>query len=184
LQRGLLLTPKYHVPGTGISGRLAVPYNATWQTGLHHDFKDFEGVVTDPRFAFAYSPRGDGRTVIRGAVGLFANTIQGSITAVFGNPPNKFTHGERRLGLAGTSGSAASAATSSSQGFQTCFAQGETLPEIRATLPSGTTSATPTLYVTPDDFHTIKVLEWSAELEQPVKHTRSCKHLVQRQSRL
>jgi hypothetical protein len=106
--------------------------------------------VTEPRFAFAYSPRGDGRTVIRGGVGLFANTIQGSITAnVSGNPPNKFTPtvSAGTVGLAGTSGSAASAATSSSQAFQTGFAQGETLPGIRATLPSGTTSATPTLYV-------------------------------------
>jgi hypothetical protein len=155
----------------GYQSGLAVPYNATLQTGLHQNFKDFEGIVTEPRFAVAYSPRGDGRTVIRGGVGLFANTIQGSITAnVFGNPPNKFTPtvSTGTVGLTGTSGSAESAAASSNQAFQTGFAQGETLPEIRASLPSGTTFATPTLYVNPDDFHTITVLEWSAELEQPV----------------
>ena len=155
----------------GYQAGLAIPYNVTLQTGLHHNFKDFEGVVTEPRFAFAYSPRGEGKTVIRGGVGLFANTIQGSITAsVFGNPPNKFTPtvSAGTVGLIGTAGSADSAAAASSQAFQAGFAQGDTLPEIRASLPAGTTFATPTLYVNPDDFHTIKVLEWSAELEQPV----------------
>ncbi len=48
--------------------------------------------MTEPRLGIAYSPRGDAGIVIRGGVGLFANTFPGNITAsVFGNAPNKFT---------------------------------------------------------------------------------------------
>jgi Carboxypeptidase regulatory-like domain/TonB-dependent Receptor Plug Domain len=156
---------------SGYQAGLSVPYNSTLQTGLNKNFKGFEGIVTEPRFALAYSPRGEGKTVIRGGIGLFANTIQGSITSsVFGNAPNKFspTVSTGTVGLAATTGSSQAAATASNQAFQTGFSQGYTLTQLRAAVPAGTTFATPTLYVNPDQFRTIKVLEWSAELEQPL----------------
>ena len=155
----------------GYQNGLAVPYNQTLQTGLNKNFKDFEGIVTEPRFAFAYSPLGEGKTVVRGGIGLFANTIQGSITAnVFGNAPNKFspTVSTGTVGLSSDVGSSQAAADASAQAFQNGFAQGATLTQIRATVPAGTTFATPTLYVNPNLFHTIKVLEWSGEIEQPL----------------
>ena len=155
----------------GYQAGLAVPYNQTLETGLRKNFKNFEGVVTEPRFAFAYSPLGEGKTVVRGGVGLFANTIAGSITAnVFGNAPNKFspTVSTGTVGLAADTGSAQAAAIASNQAFQAGFAGDGTLTQIRAAVPAGTTFATPTLYVNPDTFHTIKVLEWSGEIEQPV----------------
>jgi hypothetical protein len=157
--------------GPGYQAGISVPYNATLQTGLNKNFRDFEGIVTEPRFAFAYSPLGDGKTVIRGGVGLFANTIQGNITAnVFGNAPNKFspTVSTGTVGLVGTTGSSQAEATASNEAFQSGFTQGLTLTQLREAVPSGTTFATPTLYVNPNLFHTIKVLEWSVELEQPL----------------
>ncbi len=155
----------------GYQPGLTVPYNKTLETGLHKNFANFEGVITEPRFAFAYSPNGEGRTVLRGGIGLFANTIAGNITAnVFGNPPNKFSPvvSTGTVGLATDAGSSLAAAIASNQAFQSGFAQGETLTQIRTAVPAGTTFATPTLYINPDTFHTIRVLEWSAEIEQPV----------------
>ena len=68
-----------------------MPYNATLQEGIHTDFKQFEGVIAEPRFAVAYSPYGEGKTVLRGGIGLFANTIAANVAAnIYGNPPNKF----------------------------------------------------------------------------------------------
>ncbi len=102
---------------------------------------------------------------------MFANTIAGSNTAnVFGNVPNKFSliASTGTVGLASAADSAQAAAIASNQAFQTGFAQGGTLTQIRAAVPSGTTFATPTLYVNPDTFRIIKVLEWSGEVEQPL----------------
>ena len=155
----------------GYQAGITVPYNTTLQTGLHDNFKSLEGIITQPRFGFAYSPHGKGSTTVRGGVGLFANTFAGSITSnVFGNPPNKFTPtgSSGTVGDASVAGTAPSAAAASSAAFQTGFAQGSTLTQLRAAVPPGTTFSTPTLYANPDLFHTIRVLKWSAELEQPL----------------
>lgn len=155
----------------GYQAGAAVPYNATLQAGQNKNFKDFETVVTEPRFAFAWSPAGEGKTVLRGGVGLFANTIAGSITAnIYGNAPNKFTPtvSSGSVGDSSTAGSSQTAAIASDAAFQTGFSQGKTLAQLRAAVPAGTSFATPTLYVNPDLFHTIKVLEWSLEVEQPL----------------
>jgi hypothetical protein len=155
----------------GYQAGSGVAYNATLQTGINNDFKSFEGIITEPRFAFAYSPFGQGKTVVRGGIGLFANTIAANIAAnVYGNAPNKFspivTNGI--VGLAGTAGSSQAAAVASSVAFQNGFSQGDTLTQLKAAVPSGVTFSTPTLYVNPNSFHTIKVLEWSLEIEHPL----------------
>ncbi|HEY4048136.1 MAG TPA: carboxypeptidase regulatory-like domain-containing protein [Acidobacteriaceae bacterium] len=147
-----------------------VPYNSTIQTGLNKAFPNLEGVVTEPRIGVAYSPRGDGKTVIRGGIGLFANTFPGSIAAsVFGNAPNKFTptvsYGD--VALANDPNSSQAAAIASNQAFQKGFSQGDTLAQLQAAAGK-VKFATPTFYVTPNNYATIKVLEWSLELEQPL----------------
>ncbi len=155
----------------GYQAGAAVPYNTTIQAGQNKNFKDFETVITEPRFAFAWSPAGEGKTVLRGGVGLFANTIAGSITSnIYGNAPNKFTPtvSSGTVGDRSTTGSAQAAALASNAAFQNGFSQGSTLAQLRAAVPAGTSFATPTLYVNPDVFHTIKVLEWSLEVEQPL----------------
>jgi hypothetical protein len=155
----------------GYQAGVNVPYNATLQTGLHTNFKALEGVITEPRFGVAYSPFGKGNTVVRGGLGLFANTFAGGITAnIFGNAPNKFTPtvSTGTVGDAGTVGSAPNAAVASNAAFSSGFGNGYTLAQLRAAVPAGTTFSTPTLYANPDLFHTIQVLEWSAEVEQPL----------------
>lgn len=155
---------------SGYQSGANVPYNATLQTGLNKNFKNLEGFVTEPRFGFAFQPRGEKNLVIRGGIGLFANTFAGSITSnVFGNAPNKFTPTVSTgiVGDASTANSSTAAALASNAAFQNGFSQGYTLAQLRAAVPAGTSFSSPTLYVNPDIFHTIKVLEWSLELEQP-----------------
>ncbi len=155
----------------GYQAGSGVPYNATLQEGSHTDFKQFEGIVSEPRVAVAYSPRGEGKTVLRGGIGLFANTIAANIAAsVYGNPPNKFapTVTTGTVGLTSDAGSSQAAAAASNAAFQAGFSQGDTLTQLKAAVPAGTTFSTPTLYVNPNAFHTIKVLEWSFEVEQPL----------------
>jgi hypothetical protein len=154
--------------GNGYQAGAAVPYNTTLQTNLNKDFKQFEGVVSEPRFAFAYSPLGEGKTVIRGGIGLFANTIAASIAAsVFGNSPYKFTPKVTAGTVGGTTttGSSAANALASSNAFQTGFAAGDTLAQLKVAVPN---FSAPTLYVNPNRFHTIKALEWGLQIEQPL----------------
>ncbi|SFS13862.1 TonB-dependent Receptor Plug Domain [Granulicella pectinivorans] len=154
--------------GSGYSNSAATPYNATLQTGINKDFQQFEGVITEPRFGFAYSPFGKGKTVVRGGIGLFANTIAASITAsVFGNAPYKFTPKVTTgsVGLSSNAGSSQANAIASANAFQNGFANGSTFAQLSAAVPN---FSQPTLYVNPNKFHTIKVLEWSLEIEHPL----------------
>lgn len=156
---------------SGYTAGSTVPYNSTLQTGISKDFKQFEGVITEPRLGIAYSPFGDSKTVVRGGIGLFANTIPASITASeYGNAPNNFkplvTTGI--VGLASTSGTAQASAQSSDTTFESGFSSGETLTQLQSSMPAGVSFSTPTLYVNPNRYHTIKALEWSVEIEQPI----------------
>lgn len=157
--------------GNGYQAGSSIPYNATLQTGAASNFIAFEGIVTEPRFALAWSPRGEGKTVLRGGIGLFANSIPANIAAnVYGNPPNKFTPvvTEGIVGLSTDAGSSQAAAVASNTAFQSGFANGDTLTELEAAVPAGVTFSTPTLYVNPNKYHTIKALEWSFEVEHPL----------------
>ena len=156
---------------SGYQAGSTIPYNATLQTGIQKDFKSFEGIIVEPRVAFAWSPSGESKTVVRGGVGLFANTIPANIAAnVYGNPPNKFapkvTNGI--VGLSATAGTSQATAVASDAAFQAGFSAGDTLNQLQAAVPAGVTFSTPTLYVNPNNYHTIKTLEWSLEVEQPL----------------
>jgi hypothetical protein len=155
----------------GYQAGSTVPYNATLQTGIKNNFKSFEGIIVEPRVAIAWQPYGGGKTVVRGGVGLFANTIPANIAAnIYGNPPNKFsprvTNGI--VGLAADSTTSQGAAVASDVAFQAGFSAGDTLKQLQAAVPKGVTFSTPTLYVNPNTYHTIKTLEWSLQIEQPL----------------
>ena len=152
----------------GYDAGATVPYNQTLQTGNSKLLKQFEGVIPEPRLGFAYSPYGQGKTVIRGGIGLFANTIAANITAnIFGNSPYKFTPvvTTGTVGLATNAGSSQANAVASDNAFEGGFANGDTLTELKAAVPN---FSSPTLYVNPNKLHTIKALEWSLGVEQPL----------------
>jgi len=157
--------------GTGYQAEASVPYNATLQSGFNKDFTQLEGIVTEPRLGVAYSPFGEGKTVVRGGVGLFANTFTAGITSsVYGNSPNNFTPKVTTgiVGLSPTAGTSQATAIASNNAFQSGFSSGDTLTQLQATMGAGVTFSTPKLYVNPNKFHTNKVLEWSLEVEQPL----------------
>lgn len=155
---------------SGYQAGANVPYNATIATGIHEAFPRMEGFITEPRFGIVISPFGSGKTVIRSGVGLFANAPAGNVAAnVFGNSPNKFspTVGFGTVGLVADPASAQAAAIASNQVFQSGFSQGYTLAQFQTALGK-VPFAVPGYYVTPSDFKTTRVVEWSLEIEQPL----------------
>ena len=147
-----------------------VPYNSTIVTGVHQAFPHMDGIIAEPRFGIVISPFGSGSTVIRSGVGLFANAPAGSVAAsVFGNSPNKFSPNVSfgTVGLAADPTSSQAAAIASGQVFQNGFAQGYNLARFQAALGK-VPFAVPGFYVTPGDFKTIRAIEWSFEIEQPL----------------
>ena len=147
-----------------------VPYNSTIVTGIHQAFPHMDGIITEPRFGIVISPFGSGKTVIRSGVGLFANAPAGSVAAsVFGNSPNKFSPNVSfgTVGLAADPTSSQAAAIASNQVFQSGFAKGYTLAQFQTALGK-VPFAVPGFYVTPSDFKTIRTIEWSFEIEQPL----------------
>ena len=124
--------------------------------------------MTEPRLGIAYSPREDAGIVIRGGVGLFANTFPGNITAsFFGNAPNKFTptvnYGD--VALSNDANSSQAVAIASNEAFQNGFSSGDNLIQLQQALGK-VKFATPTFYSNPTHFRTIKAIEWSVEIEQ------------------
>ena len=147
-----------------------VPYNSTIVTGVHRAFPHMEGIIVEPRFGIVICPFGSGGTVIRSGAGLFANAPAGSVAAsVFGNSPNKFSPnvGFGTVGPASDPTSSQAAAIASNQVFQNGFAQGYNLAQYQAALGK-VPFAVPGFYVTPGHFRTIKAIEWSFEIEQPL----------------
>jgi len=77
------------VPGTGdLNNGLVLATDGSYPAG----FKDQPPLLPEPRVGFAYDVRGDGRTAVRGSIGMFHNTrMSGNVNwQATRNPPLQF----------------------------------------------------------------------------------------------
>jgi hypothetical protein len=155
---------------SGYQGGANIPYNATIQTGLHTAYKNYEGLVLEPRFGIVYSPFGSNKTVIRAGVGLFSNLPSAStVSSIFNNAPAKFSPSVTfgNVGPASDPTSSAYAAAAAFNTFEKSFGSGATLSQIQANLGKIAFGA-PSYYSPPADFVPPKVTEWSLAIEHPI----------------
>jgi hypothetical protein len=155
------------------SATLDTPYNATLSTG-HDSFSPaIERAIVQPRFGFNLDIRGDGKTVVRGGVGLFADSFPGLILEqTFLSFPNRYFAGVNSGTVAQGTGSAVAVAAGSANAVLDGLAQGATYNSISAALAAQDILFTPPNYqTTPHTFKSARYTEYSLQLQRQITPT-------------
>jgi hypothetical protein len=151
------------------SATLSTPYNATIATGLSHAFPSVQTVVVQPRFGFSWDTTGQGTTVVRGGVGLFADGYPALIVGnEYGTFPMVFSPSVFAGVVGQGAGSSAYYANQANIAVTTGFGQGQNINQIAAAMPPGTPFSPPAYYTTPKNFVSPTYTEWSLQVQQQV----------------
>lgn len=151
---------------------LDTPYNTTISAGHGGFVPQMEAAIVQPRGGFNLDLRGDGKTVIRGGVGLFSDNFPGLILQqTYLSFPNRYSAGVP-TGIIGTgTGSAKAIAASSASAVLNGFSQGQTYNEISAALAAqGAPFIPPNYSTTPGEFHSSRYLEYSLQVQRQLTH--------------
>lgn len=152
------------------SATLNTPYNSTISYGHRSAFPSIETAVVQPRVGFNWDTRGDGKTVLRGGIGLFSDQFPGLILEQAQSGfPNRYFAGVASGTVAEGAGSAEAVAAGSAAAVLSGFSQGATFNSISTTLAAqGIAFAPPNYATTPNKFHSARYLEYSLQLQRQI----------------
>jgi len=150
------------------SATLDTPYNATLSAGHDSVFPGIEMAVVQPRAGFNWDTRGDGKTVLRGGVGLFSDFAPGLIVEQqFESFPNSFTAFVPTGNVGTGPGSAKAFEAASGGAVLNGFSQGATFNTISTELNAiGVPFSPPNYTTSPQTFHSPRYLEYSLQLQR------------------
>ena len=150
------------------SATLDTPYNATLSAGHDSFVPVMERAIVQPRAGFNFDLRGDGKTVVRGGVGLFSDSFPGLILEqTFLSFPNRYFAAVNSGTVAQGQGSAQAVAAGSASAVLNGFTQGATYNQISAALANqGIVFAPPNYVTTPHTFHGARYVEFSMQLQR------------------
>ncbi len=156
------------------SATLNTPYNATISAGQANFVPQMEKAVVQPRVGFNWDTRGDGKTVLRGGVGLFSDLFPGLILEQTQTGfPNRYFAGVASGTVAEGPGSAQSVAAGSAAAVLNGFSQGANYNQINAEVlaQTGFPFAPPDYATTAQTFHSPRYLEYSLQLQRQITPT-------------
>jgi Carboxypeptidase regulatory-like domain len=145
-----------------------VPYSTDVLQGLHQELQGLSSILWQPRFGFAWSPRGSRSTVIRGGIGLFNDAFPAVFTDNFAsNAPgvNTFVLAGSNIAPGETlnGGNVFAQAAASNAGLINGFKNNETLAQIQANVPN---FAPPSLFSANKQTKIAQFQKWSLEIQQ------------------
>lgn len=148
---------------------LNVPYNATVSAGHASFVPQMEWGIVQPRAGFNWDAHGDGKTVVRGGVGLFSDDFPALILEqTYLSFPNRYG-AFITSGLVGTGpGTAQGVASASASAVFNGFSKGATFNSLAASVPG---FAPPNYVTTPQTFHGPRYLEYSMQLQRAITPT-------------
>jgi len=141
----------------------AIPYNQALVTGQHQALTSFTKIMWQPRLGIAWTPFGLKNTVVRGGIGLFADTFPGQVSDNLAtNPPgyNSFTINSAGALAPNVPGSVFTSMAATNALFTSVFANGGTV----AQLPAGTLPNVNSANTVKDPMYA----EWNLQLQQGI----------------
>ncbi|HTU51205.1 MAG TPA: carboxypeptidase regulatory-like domain-containing protein [Acidobacteriaceae bacterium] len=149
------------------SATLDTPYNSTIATGYSNSFDSLELAVIQPRFGFNWDTTGQGTSILRGGIGLFADTFPGAlIENQYLDFPDLYNAFVEAGNVALGPGSAPAFAAASYGVLNTGFSQGLSANQLAAALPAGVPFFAPSHYVSPHHMVNAKYLEYSLQFQR------------------
>jgi hypothetical protein len=151
------------------SATLDTPYNATISDGHQSFVPSMETAIVQPRAGFNWDAGGNGKTVVRGGIGLFSDSFPGLILEqTFLSFPNRYFAGVTTGTIGQGAGSAKAIAASSAAAVLNGFSQGATFNQIAAALANEGGFTPPNYVTTPRNFHAPRYTEFSLQLQRQI----------------